>query len=157
MQVAVLLLYASMAAATDSIAPFVQGDTSTYRQPLWERRDKSNSRVCDAMLCASHSWLCGSQHAHAHVLRRLAHRTSTHPPAQYHAFLERAARLHQDGDLQAAVNEYQQAIELNANSGEAYAGLSKCLHDQGQLEVAEQAMAKATNIHNAGLASWSLF
>ena len=74
-----------------------------------------------------------------------------------HALLESAARLHQQGELDLAVQEFKKAIQHDPKNGEAYASLSKCLSDQDKHELAAKAMAKATRIHNDMLASWSLF
>ena len=74
-----------------------------------------------------------------------------------HALLESAARLHQQGALDRAVQDFKKAIQQEPKNGEAFASLSKCLSDQGKYELADKAMAKATRINNEALASWSLF
>lgn len=76
---------------------------------------------------------------------------------QVHALLERAARLHQDGEFDRAVQEYKKAITADPKNGEALASLSKCLSDQGKHALADKAMAKAIRVHNTVLSQWSLF
>jgi len=77
--------------------------------------------------------------------------------SQVHALLERAARLHQDGEFDRAVQEYKKAITADPKNGEALASLSKCLSDQGKHALADKAMAKAIRVHNTVLSQWSLF
>ena len=74
-----------------------------------------------------------------------------------HALLERAARLHQSGELDKAVQAYKSAIKKDTSNGEAYASLGKCLSDQGKYELANKAIAKATAINNEHLKEWALF
>ena len=71
--------------------------------------------------------------------------------------LERAARLHQNGDFDRAVQEYKKAIVQDPKNGEAYASLSKCLYDQGKILLADKAMAKSIRVYNTALSQWSLF
>jgi len=74
-----------------------------------------------------------------------------------HVILQRAAVLHQQGDLSAAVEEYKTVIRKDPGNGEAYASLSKCLNDQGKHELADKAMAKATRLRHDANSQWTLF
>lgn len=71
--------------------------------------------------------------------------------------LQQAAQLHQDGELDRALQQYKKAIKEDPKNGEAYASLSKCLNDQGKFDLADKAFAKAMRIYHAKLAAWSLF
>lgn len=76
---------------------------------------------------------------------------------EVHSLLERAAREHQQGELESAVSLLRQALKINSQHGEAYASLSKCYADQGKDQAAKKAMQRATKIHNQQLSSWNLF
>ena len=77
--------------------------------------------------------------------------------SQLHTLLQQGAQLHQDGDLDKAVQTYKKAVQQDPKSGEAYASLSKVLNDQGKHDLADKARAKAVKINNAALHAWSLF
>ena len=76
-----------------------------------------------------------------------------------HLLLQRAASMHQKGDLDKTIQILKNLLQKAGGEyhGEAYAALSKVLHDQGKHELADRAMAKATRINNDGLADWHLF
>ena len=71
--------------------------------------------------------------------------------------LEKAARLHQDGDLDQAVSILKSVVKSSPQHAEAHASLSKLLFDQGKSSLAEKAMAKATKLNNDKAAQWELF
>ena len=71
--------------------------------------------------------------------------------------LEKAARLHQDGDLDQAVSILKAVVKSSPQHAEAHASLSKLLFDQGKTSLAEKAMAKATKLNNDKAAQWELF
>ncbi len=71
--------------------------------------------------------------------------------------LEKAARLHQDGDLDQAVSILKAVVKSSPQHAEAHASLSKLLFDQGKSSLAEKAMAKATKLNNDKAAQWELF
>ena len=71
--------------------------------------------------------------------------------------LEKAARLHQDGDLDQAVSILKSVVKSSPQHAEAHASLSKLLFDQGKTSLAEKAMAKATKLNNDKAAQWELF
>ena len=71
--------------------------------------------------------------------------------------LQKAARLHQAGELDQAVTILKAVVKGSPQHAEAYASLSKALFDQGKTGLAEKAMAKATKLNNDQLAEWSLF
>ena len=75
-----------------------------------------------------------------------------------HLQLQKVAQLHQEGDLDKAVQILKTIVQKAdaEHHGEAYALLSKVLSDQGKYELADRAMAKATRIYNEGLKDWSL-
>ena len=77
--------------------------------------------------------------------------------SQVHSLLERAARQHQEGELDDAVKSLRQVLKLDSQHGEAYASLSKCYADQGKTEQARKARVKATKLYNEQLSSFSLF
>jgi Tfp pilus assembly protein PilF len=77
--------------------------------------------------------------------------------SRVHALLEKAAQLHQAGELEEAVKALKQAIGFDKQNGEAHASLCKLYSDLGKPDLAAKAMAKATKIHNQQLAAYSLF
>lgn len=83
----------------------------------------------------------------------------THPNSNAHLLLQRAAELHQQGDLDKAVQVLKnilQKVDTNYH-GEAYAALAKVLNDQGKFDLADRSMAKSNRVYNEGLAQWTLF
>ena len=77
--------------------------------------------------------------------------------SQNSLLMQRAARLHQDGEHERAVADYKRVLKSDPNNAEAYASLSKCLADQGKLDLADKAMQKAVRLNNEKLTAWSLF
>ena len=77
--------------------------------------------------------------------------------SQISLLMQRAARLHQDGEHERAVADYKRVLKSDPNHAEAYASLSKCLADQGKLDLADKAMQKAIRLNNEKLTAWSLF
>ena len=75
-----------------------------------------------------------------------------------HLLMQRAAEMHQQGELDKTVQILKSVLQKAGQEyhGEAYAALSKVLHDQGKHDLAERAMTKATRIYNEGLAQWTL-
>ena len=73
-----------------------------------------------------------------------------------HTLLQRAAQIHQEGDLDKAVQVLKQLLRQEPNHPEAYMALAKALNDQGKYDLAAKASAKATRIQNDRLAEWSL-
>ena len=63
-----------------------------------------------------------------------------------HALLEQAAQLHQEGDMDAAVDSLKKVLRDDASNIEAYASLAKVLDDQGKQDLADRARAKARKI-----------
>lgn len=77
--------------------------------------------------------------------------------SQISLLLQRAARLHQEGELERAIADYKRLLKSDPSHAEAYASLSKCLADQGKHDLADKAMVRATRLNHAALAKWSLF
>lgn len=56
---------------------------------------------------------------------------------------ESARRLHQGGDLGAAIEEYRRALAANPNHARAQLGLAQARYESGRLELAAEAFEKA--------------
>jgi Flp pilus assembly protein TadD len=97
------------------------------------------------------------QHATPYAQPQWHRRCDRCAGSEVHAILERAARLHQDGELEEAVQQLKAAISKDPKNGEAYASLGKALHDLGKPDLAEKALVKAKRIHHQGLQSAGLF
>ena len=112
-------------------------DYGAYQQPTWDRRDEAKSQVG------------GTEIGVRRYARERMRRAAT--TSQVHSLLEQAAVLHQEGELEKAVQLYKQVIKIEP-LGEAYATLSKVLADQGKHDLSEKARLKATRLHNEQLA-----
>ena len=129
-----VLLAAAM--GTEDAPPTM--DYGEYRQPTWDRRDDKKSQVWSATTGGGY--------------RLPDVKMNVRGASQVNSLLERAAVLHQDGELEKAVQLYKQVIKIEP-LGEAYATLSKVLADQGKHDLSEKAMLKATRLHNEQLAT----
>ena len=109
------LLHAVSASLTDAeLAAYSLA--TTHPQPAWQR---DPSGVCSSAAQAGA------------------------PTCKMHRLLEQAAKLHQEGDLQAAADALKKVLRDDAGHIEAHASLAKVLDDQGKLDLANKARAKA--------------
>ena len=128
-----LPMIVGLAVVQSALAPLTDAELRAYAtparhpQPMWVR---------DAGVCASE--------AHARA-----------PACKVQTLLEGAARLHQDGDLEASVDMLKKVLKEDAHLEhihmhgknhahiEAYASLAKALDDQGKFSLADRARTKA--------------
>jgi hypothetical protein len=128
-----LPMIVGLAVVQSALAPLTDAELRAYAtparhpQPMWVR---------DAGVCASE--------AHARA-----------PACKVRTLLEGAARLHQDGDLEASVDMLKKVLKEDGHLEhihmhgknhahiEAYASLAKALDDQGKFSLADRARTKA--------------
>lgn len=117
-----LACMAMLVQAVSTIAPLTDAELAAYSlatthpQPMWQR---DPAGVCSS---AAHSGA---------------------PTCKMHALLEQAAQLHQVGDYDGAIDALKKVLKDDAGHIEAHASLAKVLDDQGKLDLANKARAKA--------------
>ena len=107
---------------SSALAPLTDAELRDYATPAKHAQPKWIRDV---------SGVCASE-AHASA-----------PTCKVHTLLEGAARLHQDGDLEAAVDMLKKVLKEDSGNVEAYASLAKALDDQGKHSLADRARTKA--------------
>ncbi|KAL1515807.1 hypothetical protein AB1Y20_002423 [Prymnesium parvum] len=76
---------------------------------------------------------------------------------QVHQLLNLATQMHDSGQLEKALSICSKVVEKDPENGEAFALMSKCYADKGEVAAAERAIGQVRQIYNQRLATWSIF